>query len=284
MSQNRNTQGFLLMVHSALLFSFMGALAHYLGQYYDWKLVVFLRNFISFACSFALLGSFTFRSREYLNVYVWFRSLIGGFSVLFSFYALSHASISLVVAIMNTAPIWVAVIRRVVYKDEVSGMVWAMVFLGVTGVGLIEMPSLDEGYLPLLAANISALCSALVQISLHELADMDSKKVVFLFSLVATLISAALMAFVHPASTVHPALSVEMSGFFLGMGIFGYAGQMGMTRAFAIGHPTIVSVAILWNVVFAFLLDVLFFDRSFNWPTIAGVALIMLSSTAIKRR
>lgn len=272
------------MIHAALLFSFMGAMAHYLSQYYDWKIVTFSRNLIAFLFSFIFLGTFTFNSREFRSLFIWLRCFIGGFGVLCTFYALTHTSISIVVSIMNTAPIWVAVIRRVFYREMISGSVWVMVLLGVFGVGLIEMPALSGDYLPLFAANISAVCSALVQIFLHELSEVDSRKVVFLFSLVATLISAVLLAFVHPSFAQIKPVDIENGLFFLGMGVFGYGGQVGMTRAFALGHPMVISLAILWNVVFALILDILFFDRIFTLTTLLGVSLIILSSVAIKNR
>lgn len=272
------------MLHSAFLFSLMGASAHYLGRYLEWEIIAFWRNLLALVFSLLFLGSYTFEAREYKNVFIWFRCVIGGMGVLTTFYALAHTSISVVTSIMNTSPIWVSLIRHWVYKDRLSAGTWLMIAVGITGVLFIEAPSFNENYLPVLAANCSAITSALVQIFLHELADMDSRKVVFLFSLVATLITVILLSLGAPHLSLQPFHDTQMAGFILGMGIFGYGGQLAMTRAFALGHPTVISLAMIWNVVFALIMDIIFFDRVLTWPMMIGIACIVTSTTVIRNK
>lgn len=284
MKPYKNLQGFVVMLHSAFLFSLMGASVHYLGRYLEWEVIAFWRNLMALVFSLLFLGTYTFDASEYKNVFIWFRCVIGGLGVLTTFYALAHTSISVVTSIMNTSPIWVSLIRHWVYKDRLSPSTWLMIAIGIAGVLFIEAPSFDENYLPILAANCSAITSALVQIFLHELADMDSRKVVFLFSLVATLITVVLLAFAAPHVSLQPFQDSDTAGFILGMGIFGYGGQLAMTRAFALGHPTIISLAMIWNVVFALIMDMIFFGRALTLPMSLGVLFIVTSATVIRAK
>lgn len=284
MNHPNNWQGFLFMVGSALLFSIMGAFAHALGGRLHWSMLVFSNNFITFLLAAGFLGTFTFYPHEYKNPFIWLRCFIGGLGTLTAFYAFSHGSLSIAVAIMNTSPIWVAMIRRVFYRDSISPPMWLMISLGVLGVVLIEAPSLDRDFRPLLAANFSAVVNALVQIFLHELSGVDSRKVVFFFSGISSLISLSLIALIQPGLSVQPAGDPSVMGLLLLMGGLGYGGQIAMTRAFALGHPAIVSLATLWSVVFGLVFDVLFFERGLHLPTLAGIGLIVVSATVIKQR
>src|SRR5207245_2453505 len=61
----------------------------------------------------------------------------------------------------------------------------------------------------------------------------------------------------------------------LGVGITATIGQLFLTKAFAAGPPAQVSVVGLSQIVFALLLEVVFFDRSFNAKTLLGMALVI---------
>jgi drug/metabolite transporter (DMT)-like permease len=64
----------------------------------------------------------------------------------------------------------------------------------------------------------------------------------------------------------------------LGVGITGTIGQIFLTKAFAVGDPSRVSVVGLSQVGFGALLELIFFDRTFHGLTLLGMGLIIVPS------
>jgi drug/metabolite transporter (DMT)-like permease len=52
-------------------------------------------------------------------------------------------------------------------------------------------------------------------------------------------------------------------------------GQLFLTKAFTAGPPAKIAVVNLMQIVFALLLEVLFWDRRFDALTLTGMALVM---------
>jgi len=64
-------------------------------------------------------------------------------------------------------------------------------------------------------------------------------------------------------------------GLLFGVGLSATIGQLAMTKAFALGSPSRVSVVGLMQIVFALLFDLLFWKRQFGPPVVLGIALVV---------
>jgi drug/metabolite transporter (DMT)-like permease len=62
----------------------------------------------------------------------------------------------------------------------------------------------------------------------------------------------------------------------LGVGVSATIGQLFLTKAFAAGAPARVAVVGLTQIVFSMLLDAILFQRTFNWLTLVGIALVVI--------
>jgi drug/metabolite transporter (DMT)-like permease len=68
------------------------------------------------------------------------------------------------------------------------------------------------------------------------------------------------------------------------VGVTATIGQLFLTKAFAGGSPAKVSVIGLSQVVMAMILDVVLFDRTFTYPTLLGILLIVVPTAWVMVR
>ena len=69
-----------------------------------------------------------------------------------------------------------------------------------------------------------------------------------------------------------------------GVGAAATVGQLAMTKAFALGSPSRVSVVGLMQIVFALVFDLLFWRRAFGPPVVVGIALVIAPSAWLMLR
>ena len=110
---------------------------------------------------------------------------------------------------------------------------------------------------------------------LHRLRDLDVRAIVVHFSAVSLVFClAAWFIFPNDASP-HLELDALAWSMLLGMGLAATAGQICLTKAFALGDPAKVSIVGLTQVGFGMLFDAAIWGRSFTPLTLAGIALIV---------
>src|SRR5204863_5722441 len=99
------------------------------------------------------------------------------------------------------------------------------------------------------------------------------RSIVLHFALIATVISGGVFAFSGSADQLHSVTNGRSLAMLLGMGFLGTVGQIALTRAFALGDPSKVSVVGLSEVLFGAAYDYIVWKRTFGWVTLAGMAL-----------
>ena len=112
-------------------------------------------------------------------------------------------------------------------------------------------------------------------LGLHRLRHIHPWAIVAHFSGVALLFSLAFFFLGTPTAPASPTPQTKTLLLLLAVGSTATVGQLFLTKAFAAGPPAKIPVVNLTQVVFAMLLDVLLWDRRFNAPMLAGMALVM---------
>jgi drug/metabolite transporter (DMT)-like permease len=112
-------------------------------------------------------------------------------------------------------------------------------------------------------------------LGLHRLQDLDHRAIVVHFSGVAALFCLAALVFGPPAPVAAQLADARTLGILLAVGATATVGQLFLTKAFAAGPPTKVSVVGLTQVVFALGLYLLLERPTFHPATLVGIALVM---------
>jgi drug/metabolite transporter (DMT)-like permease len=263
------------MITAAFCFATMGALTHAAGPHCDWLLIAFCRIAITFVVAVGLAWLGGARLVLFTPRTLWLRSIAGTISLFCSFYALTHLPVADVLTLTNTYPLWIVLmsIRRLNPRE--LGIDLVCVLSGVVGVVLIQRPYLSGGgNLAVLIALVSSIAAAIAMLGLHRLRTVDAAAVVAHFAGLGSLAVAFWVGF-HPGTVFKASLDGSTLGLLLGVGLTGTLAQVFLTKAFASGPPTKISVLSLTQVVFAMIYDVAFEGRVLTPSTLVGFLLVL---------
>lgn len=270
-------RAYLYMLASSLAFATMGALSHLAGERVEWQLVAVARTLVAFVLSASLAVSTGVRLVVFRPRVLWMRSMAGSVGVLCAFYALTHLPISTALTLSNTVPVWVTLLAWPVLGMRPAAAVWGAIAVGVCGIVLVQRPELGADRLAALLAVGNALFTAVAMIGLNKLRGVDARAVVTHFSGVSTVFTVTVLLLSDGVD--YGALrSGTTLALLAGVGAAGTLGQLGMTKAFALGNPPRVSVVGLMQIVWALLYDLLLWRRAFDLLTVAGIFLVVAPS------
>jgi drug/metabolite transporter (DMT)-like permease len=264
------------MLLGCVSFTIMGGLAHELGVWCEWQIVAIARSFLVLF----IVGCLSLATGTKLVFWrparLWVRSLAGSISLVGSFYALTRLPVSNVLTLTNTFPIWVALLSWPMLGVMPSFRVWIAILFAVTGVFFIQKPELPDQSFAFWVALASAISTAIAMLGLHRLHDIHPHAVVVHFSFVS-MTFAVIALFVFPRGNEPDAFDrIQTWGLLIGVGLTASIGQLLLTKAFAAGEPSKVSVVGLTQVVFALLMDMVCWNHRLEWNTLVGIAMIVL--------
>ncbi|MCA1632189.1 MAG: DMT family transporter [Acidobacteria bacterium] len=278
MAEEHPTRAYLLMLSGALAFATMGALSHLAGERCDWRLVAVARTSVAFILSATFARATGVRLVVLGPPILWMRSLAGSFGVLCAFYALTHLPISTALTLSNTTPVWVTLLAWPVLSQRPLSSVWLAIAVGIIGIALIQKPEAAGDKLAGLLALGNAVATAVAVLGLNRLGGVDARAVVTHFSGVSTVFTLAVLLLSGGGVSYAPLGEARVVFVLAGVGLAGTLGQLAMTRAFALGSPSKVSVVGLTQIVFAFLFDLLLWRRPFDALTVVGIILVAAPS------
>lgn len=211
---------------------------------------------------------------------LWIRSLAGSCSLLATFYALGNMLVSDVLTVTNTFPIWVALLAWPLAGEKPSRSVWIAVLASVVGVAVALQPG-QTGFrwAAALSALTAAVFTAVAMLGLHRLKGVSPLAVVVHFSCVSTATCAlALLAqwMIAPETmSIDKQPSRQVLWLLPAVGITAAFGQIFLTRAYAAGSPTKLSVVALSQVLIVLAVEAFFNRKSLNWHVILGTAMVL---------
>src|SRR5947209_15219468 len=276
--EGQTNSAYLFMLASALSFAVMGAFSHLAGERCDWQIVALSRASLAFVFSAGLALSTGARLVLLRPAVLWMRSVAGSFGVLFAFYALTHLPISMALTLSNTVPVWVTLLAWPVLGQRPGGRVWAAIAVGLAGIVLIQKPEAAGEHLAALLALGNAFTTSVSMIGLNRLGGVDARAVVTHFSGVATVFTILFILLAGGRVDFQTLRDTTTVAFLVGVGLAGTLGQLTMTKAFALGTPSRVSVVGLTQIVFALLFDLLLWRRAFDAAVMLGIALVVAPS------
>ncbi len=264
----------LWMLTGAVFFALMGAFTHAIGDRCPWLLIALCRALLMFVTALTLASIGRVRLVVFDPPTLWQRSLAGTFSLFCNFYSMTRLPIGDALTLANTYPIWIVLATAVIVGRSPRAVDLIGVACGIVGVILMQRPELTGDSFAVGIALLGAVATCFAMLGLHKLKDVDPRAVVAHFSGVATLITSAFMLAqgrAIPSSTWEPWTLLML----LGVGMSGTVGQLCLTRAYASGPPTRLSVIGLSQVVFALAFDVLLWDRRFPALSVVGILLVL---------
>ncbi|MFT4832787.1 MAG: drug/metabolite transporter (DMT)-like permease [Psychroserpens sp.] len=257
------------MLLSTLGFTFMNVFVKYLVHFNAFELVFFRSlGSLFFTMGFLwqqgipLLGN----QRKLLVL----RGLAGVTSMTLFFMSLKYLPVGTSVSIRYIAPIFAALFAVVLLKERIKG--WQWIFFLMSFVGVIVLKGFDGqvSFLGLSLAMGAAIASGLVFILINKIGQGDHPVVVVnYFMLIATLVGGVLAIpyWVMPQG-------IEWL-FLLSLGVFGFFGQLYMTKAFQGAKTNLVAPFKYMEVLFTGAIGFLWFDEVYGMWSLLGIFLIV---------
>jgi drug/metabolite transporter (DMT)-like permease len=272
------------MLLSSLSFASMGAFSHLAGERCDWQVVAIARSSLAFLLTLGLSLQAGVRLAFLRPAILWMRSIVGSLGVLFSFYALTHLPVSTALTLSNTVPVWVTLLAWPVLGQRPAASMWLAIAFGLAGIVLIQRPEAGGDRLAAMMALANALSTSVSMIGLNRLRGVDARAVVTHFSGVATVFTVCFLLLSGGRVDYAALGDAKTLGLLCGVGFAATAGQLTMTKAFALGSPSRVSVVGLMQIVFALAFDLLFWRRAFGPLVVFGIALVVAPSAWLMLR
>ncbi|NXY66013.1 S35G1 protein, partial [Callaeas wilsoni] len=230
------------------------------------------------------------------RIFLFFRGFFGSTAMVLLYYAYQVMPLADATVITFTSPVFTSLLAWIFLKEKYS--LWDLLFtlFAVTGVILIARPpflfgsrvtGIEGNYTDHLKGTIAAITSTLSAASTIVILRKMGKSVHFFLSIwyyaVIGLIGCVIVLFV--LNEWHLPHCGRDRVFLVLIGVLGLGGQIFLTKALQIEKAGPVSIMRTMDVVFAFILQVLFLNHLPTWWTVGGALCVVASSsgTAIRK-
>ncbi len=257
------------MLVSSLCFTAMNLLVKYLADFGGAQLV-FFRAFGSlfFTMSYLLWHKIPILgNQKKLLIY---RGLAGVTSMGLFFISVSYLPIGSAVSLRYLSPIFATVLAVFFLRERVKLIQWLFFIMAFVGVLMIKGfdPNIDSfGFVLVLG---SALFSGVVYVLINKIGHGDHPVVIVNYFMWISVLVGGLLSIFNWTTPV----GIEWA-LLLSLGVFGYFGQLFMTKAFqSQATNKIVSLKYV-EVIFTMVIGVFWFSDSYPFLSIVGTLLVI---------
>ena len=268
-------------VLASLMFAFMAVAVRYSSASLPNEMVVFLRNGFGliFLLPWILRRGIAGLATKRLSAHV-LRTLSGLSAMYCFFYAIAHLQLGKAVLLNYSSPLFIAVIALIWLKEKASAQIMFAIALGFIGICFILKP--DAGILDQAAwiGLLSAVFAAIAMVTVRDLSRTEPiTRIVFYFSVTATVISAVPLLWAWQTPSLHIVLAMA------GAGLTATLGQLLLTYSYSLAPAPQIGPYTYSAVVFAAINGWIFWDeRPDAWSILGAILVISAGILTLQRR
>jgi len=259
------------MLLSTLCFTIMNVFVKYLAHFSTAQRVFFRAiGSLVFTMGYLLYHKIPILGNEKKLLVL--RGIVGLTSMGLFFMATNYLSIGTAVSLRYTSPIFAAVLAVIFLKEKIFKMQWFYFFMAFIGVLLIKGFDNEINIIGLVLILISAFFAGLVYVVITKIGSKDHPVVIVnYFMWISTIVGGifSLNNWVTPKGTDWL--------FLLSLGVFGYFGQVLMTKAYQLGAANKIVPLKYIEVVFTMLLGIAWFGDSYPLLSVFGILLVIVA-------
>lgn len=271
----------LLLLLAEACFTGIGALVKLTSTDANQVQVVFFRNFFALL---VMLPWLWLQGMSLLKTKRWYlhlsRATTGIVSMYCFFYVISQFPLAQAMLVLLLSPFVVPLIAKFWLKESPSKLTLFAILLGFIGV-FIAIPVHGEAGSPLLLAIglLSAVLVAVTKTTIRYMSDTEpAARIVFYFSLLTAIIS-----FI-PVPFYWQPIAATSWWAFVGMGFLAAAGQLAMTKAYALAPASEIGMWTYSSVIFAGAFGYWFWQEPVSMAWFLGVLLIVYAGYVTHRQ
>ena len=261
------------MLVAGFLFGCMGVFVKLGAHYFSNIELAFYRSFFGLLMVYAIIrqqgGSV---ATAHWGGHLW-RGISGSIALLLFFYCITVLPLATAVTLNYTSPLFLTFLTILVFRERFHAPLAFAIALGFAGMVLLLQPTLErDQIIPGLLGLISGFFAGIAMLNVRQLGLQGEPewRVVFYFSLIASLISGGAMLL----GTIHP---INATGLLIliGLGSSATLAQLAMTRAYHTGTTQVVGSLSYSTVVFASLFGMVLWGEALPLTGWMGMALII---------
>ncbi|MFD1316238.1 DMT family transporter [Namhaeicola litoreus] len=264
-------QALKFMLFSTFAFACMNVTVKYLDGFSAAQ-IVFLRSVGSLFFTFGFLIKkkiSPFGNNQKLLI---LRGLVGVTSMTFFFMSIKYLPVGTAVSLRYLAPIFAAIFAVILLKERIETLRWLFFILAFAGVIVLKGLDKQVDTYGLLLVLIASVFSGLVYIILGKIGNTEHPVVVVNYFMVTATIVGGILSIGNWTQPI---------GFewvlLLSLGVFGYYGQLYMTKAFQSASATQIAPLKYIEVVFTLLLGVALFNEVYTFWSLLGMTMIIVA-------
>lgn len=267
MTQNK---AILYMIFSAIAFSLMGSVVKYLSTFNVYQ-VVFFRSVGTLLFTIPLVlklkkVSFFGTNKKWLII----RGITGVISLTCFFQSLNYLSIGTAVSLRYTAPIFAAIFALFFLKEKIKPIQWFLFLTAFLGVVIIKGFGADIELIGLFFVITSAIFLGIIFVVIRKIGNSEHPLVIINYFMIMAFVFGGFMCFKYWEK---PTL-IEWI-LFISTGVFGYFGQLYMTKALQAEETNLVAPIKYLEVIFTIIIGTFWFGDIYNSWTLLGILLIL---------
>ncbi len=262
------------MIISTFSFSLMNSFVKHLSHYPTFEIVFFrtagsllLGTIYILIKGIPILGN----SRRLMI----FRALAGITAMSLFFMSLQYLPVGTAVSLRYLAPIYAAVFAIFLLNEKLKTIQWFLFLLAFSEVLILKGFDQELNTTGLLLVLVASIFSGLVYVLIRKIGNNDHPLVIVnYFMFLGTVIGGILSinGWIQPKENDWLLL--------LSLGIFGFFGQVFMTKAFQIAKTNLVAPLKYIEVIFTILIGVTWFDDIYSVWSLMGILMIIAALVA----
>lgn len=257
------------MIVSTFSFTMMNAVVKYLSHFPTFE-VVFFRSLGSLvlATSYILIkGINILGNRKGLLV---LRSFLGLTAMSLFFMSLKYLPVGTAVSLRYLSPIFATIFAVVLLGEKLRPLQWPLFFIAFSGVIVIKGFDGSIDNIGLILILIASVFSGLVYVAIRRIGQSDHPIIIVnYFMFVGTVVGGLLSIFNWKMP-----MGYEW-WLFLSLGIFGFFGQIFMTKAFQIAKTNIIAPLKYIEVIFTVSVGIFWFGDVYTLWSVLGILMII---------
>ncbi len=199
------------------------------------------------------------------------RGLVGVTSMTFFFMSVKYLPIATAVSLRYIAPIFAAIFAVFLLKESIKPIQWLFFAMAFGGVVILKGFDNQVSVTGLILVFISAIFSGLVYVLLSKIGNTEHPLVVVNYFMVISVIIGGILSI---RTWVNP-IGIEW-GMLFGLGVFGYFGQLFMTKAFqTVSSASQIAPLKYLETIFTLLFGIFIFSEVYTFLSILGIVLII---------
>ncbi|GAA4232343.1 DMT family transporter [Postechiella marina] len=232
--------------------------------------IVFFRSISSLVFTFGFLLKYKIPLKGNNQKLLITRGLVGLTSMTLFFMATKYLAIGTAVSLRYMAPIFAGIFAVFLLKEVIKPLQWIFFAMAFSGVIIIKGFDSQMDATGLLLAIGSAIFSGFVYVIISKIGKSEHPVVVVNYFMIISTIVGGVLAIPYWINPV----GLEW-GLLLALGVFGFFGQVFMTKAFQVATTNQTAPLKYLEVIFTVLFGVFVFSEIYTLWSLLGIALII---------